>query len=186
MTYFRIYRSAVLMRTEKNQIQVVSNSKISSKHIIPSPSAYLSRISLKYLYRLCSYAPLELKTLIWADFRACHKFSWLGQCFADLVWLKAIVPCLVSLPDPFEDYMLWYSMIVDLTKEFPNMLTLLAIALASQSLILPCLPKSALLFVIFAVRSFSIFRSFLHTNGLCTRPSHALGKRSPPLIVFFV
>ena len=118
MTYFRIYRSAVLMRTEKNQIQVVSNSKICSKHVIPPPSAYLSRIRLQYLFRVCSYAPLELKTLIWADFRACPKFSWLGFCFSDLVWLKDMIPCLDHLPDPFEDYMPWYSLIVDLTNEF--------------------------------------------------------------------
>ena len=68
------------------------------------------------MYRVCSFAPLELKTLIWADFLACPKFFGLGLCFADLLWLKAIVPCLDTLPDPFEDYMLWYSMIVDLTK----------------------------------------------------------------------
>ena len=186
MIYFRVYRSAVLMRTEKKQIQVISNSKICSQHNIPSPSAYLSSIRLKHLYRVCSFAPLELKTLIWADFLACPKFSWLGLCFADLVWLKATVPCLDTLPDPFEEYIPWYSMTVDLTKYFSNMLTLLAIALASQFLILPCLPKSVLLSVIYAVRSFSILRNFLLINGLCIKPNPALGKRLLPLIVFSV
>lgn len=39
-------------------------------------------------------------------------------CFVDLVWLKASLPFLNNLPDPFLDCMPWYSLITDLTKEF--------------------------------------------------------------------
>ena len=67
--------------------------------------------------RVCTHAPVELKTLIWADSEPPPSFLGL-DCFSDLGWLKASVPCLVNLPDPFVDYMPWYSLIVDLPSEF--------------------------------------------------------------------
>ena len=117
-TYFRVIRNAVLMRSEKNLIQVISNSRLCAKHVIPPPSAYLSKLRLKYLHRVCVHAPFELKSLIWADYIACPKFSCLGLCFSDLVWLTTALFCLRDLPDPFVDCMPWYSLINDLSTEF--------------------------------------------------------------------
>ena len=155
------------MRSEKNQIQVISNSRLCAKQVIPSPSAYLSKLRLKYLHRVCVHAPFELKTLIWADYIACPKFSWLGLCFSDLVWLKAVLFCLRDSPDPVVDCMLWYSLINDLSSEFFKYLDN---AVESSCFSVPefVFVKCVQLFVISVVPKQPTLRNYLPINGLFT------------------
>ena len=119
-TYFRVYRAALLRRNSAGEVDTMSNHDMCTKFFIPSPHAYRVKIRLKYLLRVCMYAPVSLKALIWQDFCLSKTSSWLSLCFKDLLWLRTCSFLLseADFPDPFVDAKAWFDLMVHQTKFF--------------------------------------------------------------------